>query len=142
VKCCALAVASSVLGCGAGSGDEAANPSGAAERRGTVVVTVKDVLGAPVKGALVTLYSVPGSSQAIADASGNATFADIAPGFISLSAYDESVGAAGASSSVRLQNNGHVEVAITVQASANPAIRVGAPPTKANAKSANVNGRF
>jgi hypothetical protein len=100
---------------------------------GTVNAAVKDVFGAPVDGALVTLYSVHGSSHAITGASGSVTFVRVAPGFISLSAYDESVGAAGASSSVRLQTNGHVEVAITVQPSANPAMRVGAAPTNTNA---------
>jgi hypothetical protein len=97
----AVAIGSSGCGGGSGGSDGGGAPSGGTAGgttpppvtlppgRGTVVVTVKDVLGAPVPGADVRINThwVNEDKRAVADANGRAEFQDVIASEISVTVY-------------------------------------------------------
>jgi hypothetical protein len=119
--CLAVLLAAGVPGCGGGgsgggvTGSSAAGNPRPAGPTGTVVVTVTDVLGAPVPDASVYVSSASWSGKAQSDANGQARFTGVPTGRVTASSSSDSpVDSIGRSPEVDLVADAEVDVAVVV----------------------------
>jgi hypothetical protein len=122
-----------ITGCGGGGGSgaspvavapapPAAQPAPTSAAPGEVLISVVDVLNAPVPYADVSLYSNSPFRQATADANGQLTFQNVSPGFVEAfgGSADASQYSLGYSGRADLAANGHVSLRIETRPVSNP----------------------